>query len=177
VIIKAKQDIGGNGNMAMANSNQPENKVRIEYFGPRTGAVTYFGKRRKYRFGNNPTDRFQDVEPEDAEVFTRLAGFRIVRGPDPNYFAKETDFVPAPDGSVEQDPEPLDEPMEAPEAEPEAQYVETSPDLPGTVREIQAAVKDSDVDTLLAWLREEQAGNARVTAIKAIEGELENKLR
>lgn len=40
--------------------------VRMEFVGPQIGAITFFGKTREYRGGNNPIERFADVDPQDA---------------------------------------------------------------------------------------------------------------
>lgn len=40
--------------------------VRMEFVGPQVGAITFFGKAREYRGGNNPIERFADVDPQDA---------------------------------------------------------------------------------------------------------------
>ena len=40
--------------------------VRMEFVGPQVGAITFFGKAREYRGGNNPTERFADIDPQDA---------------------------------------------------------------------------------------------------------------
>ena len=56
------------------------------------------------------------------------------------------------------------------EGEPPA--LESQP-LPGTVKEIKAAVIGADLDTLLSWLREEQDNKKRKTAFEAIENALE----
>ena len=40
--------------------------VRMEFVGPQVGAITFFGKAREYRGGNNPIERFADIDPQDA---------------------------------------------------------------------------------------------------------------
>jgi hypothetical protein len=52
---------------------------RIEYYGPRQGAVTYSGKSGKqYRFGNSTINRFNDVDGQDVELFLSMEFFRKV---------------------------------------------------------------------------------------------------
>ena len=58
--------------------------VRVEYYGPRSGAVTYVGKSgRQYRFGNNTLERFADMPAGDAEMFVNMEFFRVVRRAQP----------------------------------------------------------------------------------------------
>ena len=187
VIMQAKQDLdgwlpGGNGNM---NTQIDPNakKVRMEYFGTRIGAVTYHGKRKKYRFGNNPIDRYEDVNPEDVETLLGQADFRTV-GKDSQSFQAPglVDFVPEPAGEVTPDVAPPAEELEEIEvpagegtvisSDGEPPALESQP-LPGTVKEIKAAVIGADLDTLLSWLQEEQENKKRKTAFEAIENALE----
>jgi hypothetical protein len=167
----------------------------MEYFGPRIGAVTYHGKRKHYRFGNNPIDRYDDVNPEDVEILLRQSGFRVVGEDSQSFQAPGFDFIPEPAGDVipedappaeelEEIEVPIPEPMGtvitsdaegegaviSSEGEPPA--LESQP-LPGTVKEIKSAVSGADLDTLLSWLREEQNGKKRKTAFEAIENALE----
>ena len=158
-------------------------KVRMEYFGTRIGAVTYHGKRRHYRFGNNPIDRYDDVNPEDVETLLRQADFRTV-GKDSQSFQAPglVDFVPEPAGEVTPDVAPPAEELEEIEvpagegtvisSDGEPPAPESLP-LPSTVKKIKAAVIGADLDTLLSWLREEQENKKRKTAFEAIENALE----
>jgi len=191
VIMQAKQDLdgwlpGGNGNMNT--QIDPNVKVRMEYFGPRVGAVTYHGKRKKYRFGNNPIDRYDDVNPEDVEILLKQTDFREVGKDSQSFQAPGFDFIPEPAGEVIPDAAPPAEELEeievpVPESyaygegvvvssEGEPPALESQP-LPGTVKEIKAAVLGVDLDTLLSWLREEQENKKRKTAFEAIENALE----
>ncbi len=54
--------------------------VRMEYIGDAWGAQTYIGKVSglTYRAGRDPSDRFHNVDPRDAEHFVELGTFRIV---------------------------------------------------------------------------------------------------
>ena len=53
--------------------------MRIEYFGPRVGGVTYQGKSgKRYIFGNNTTNRFNDVDSQDVPTFLAMEGFRVI---------------------------------------------------------------------------------------------------
>lgn len=195
VIIQAREEldgIGGNGNMANIDPNGE--MVRMEYFGPRIGAVSYNGKRIVYRFGNNAIDRFNDVNPEDVETLLRQPGFRVI-GQDAQKFQSpgvEIEFVPEPAGEIEMLPAPGGEseeifagvpvgedileddyvipPLEGEGIPPELDI----PALPGTVKDIKKAVIGADLDTLLTWLRDEQSGKNRKTAIEAIEDALED---
>ena len=199
VIMQAKQDLdgwlpGGNGNM---NTQIDPNakKVRMEYFGPRIGAVTYHGKRKNYRFGNNPIDRYDDVNPEDVEILLRQTDFREVGKDSQSFQAPGFDFIPEPAGEVVPEAAPPAEELEeieipVPEptgtftasdvegegavisSEGEPPALESQP-LPGTVKEIKDAVIGADLDTLLSWLREEQDNKKRKTAFEAIENALE----
>jgi hypothetical protein len=199
--MQAKQDLdgwlpGGNGNMNTQIDLNAE-KVRMEYFGPRVGAVTYHGKRKKYRFGNNPIDRYDDVNPEDVEKLSGQADFRVVGKDSQSYQAPGlVDFVPEPAGEVTTpDVAPPAEELEEIEvpvpdsvgaftasggeregavisSDGEPPAPESLP-LPGTVKEIKAAVIGADLDTLLSWLREEQGDKKRKTAFEAIENALE----
>ncbi len=203
VIMQAKQDLdgwlpGGNGNMNTQIDPNAE-KVRMEYFGPRVGAVTYHGKRKHYRFGNNPIDRYDDVNPEDVEILSGQADFRVVGKDSQSYQAPGlVDFVPEPAGEVVSDVAPPAEELEeieVPVPDPvgtvttsggeleewegavissdgEPPAPESLP-LPGTVKEIKDAVIGADLDTLLSWLREEQENKKRKTAFEAIENALE----
>ncbi len=179
-IIQAKQDLdglGGNGNMN-TQVDLDAKAVRMEYFGPRIGAVTYHGKRKHYRFGNNTMDRYDDVNPEDVEMFLGQPNFRVIgeytqadRAPDVDFIPEPAgDFVPEPAGKFI--PGEVDK-IELPdEGIPPALDIEP---LPGTVKEIKSAVMGADLDTLLAWLRDEQTGKNRKTALEAIEGALEGQ--
>lgn len=193
VIMQAKQDLDGQlpgGNRNMNTQIGSNVKVRMEYFGPRVGAVTYHGKRRHYRFGNNPIDRYDDVNPEDVEILLRQADFRVVGKDGQTYQTPEFDFVPEPAGAVVQEvvPEPAGDPIA--ESDVETEYWEDEADnieptregappaldiipSPNTVKEIKSAVRGADLDTLLAWLRKEHDGKNRKTAIEAIESALE----
>ena len=203
-IIQAKRDLdglGGNGNMN-AQIDPNAEMVRMEYFGPRIGAVTYHGKRRHYRFGNNAIDRYNDVNSEDVETLLSQPGFRMIGKDAQDYSSPGVDFVPEPAGEFVPEiapdvvpdavqevviPEPAGEStrLEGDYWEDETSLVE-SPDegappaldiepLPGTVKEIKSAVMGADLDTLLAWLREEQNEKKRKTALEAIEGALEDR--
>lgn len=189
IIMQAKQELdgrlpGGNGNMNTQIDTSAQ-KVRVEYFGTRVGAVTYHGKRKNYRFGNNPIDRYDDVNPEDVEILLRQADFRVVGKDGQTHQIPEFDFVPEPAGGVvreviPEEPELVDIPAPMVEVErsveifgdgvPPALDIEP---LPNTVKEIKAAVIGTDLDTLLSWLREEHDGKNRKTAIEVIESALE----
>ena len=189
IIMQAKQDLdgqlpGGKGNMNTQIDSSAK-KVRMEYFGTRIGAVTYHGKRKHYRFGNNPIDRYDDVNPEDVEILLGQADFRVVGEDGQSYRAPEFDFVPEPAGEVMPEVAPPVEELEEIEVDvplPSGETItsesgvppalDVSP-LPNTVKEIKSAVRGADLDTLLAWLREEHDGKNRKTAIEAIESALE----
>ncbi len=181
IIMQAKQDLGGSKNMNTQIDPNAE-KVRMEYFGPRVGAVTYHGKRKNYRFGNNPIDRYDDVNSEDVEILLRQVDFRVVGKDGQTYQTPEFDFVPEPAGEVVQEvvqeviPEPAGDLGEIDNIEPLKDGVPPVSDidpLPNTVKEIKAAVIGADLDTLLSWLREEQENKQRKTAFEAIENALE----
>ena len=193
-IVQAKREldgIGDNGNMNTQIDPDAE-MVRLEYYGPRVGAVTYHGKRKKYRFGNNAVDRFDDVNPEDVETLLGQPNFRIIDRDAHKHKSSGADFVPEPSGEVVQEvviPEPAGEVVTLESAsvwEDEGVYAgETLEDgdppaldiesLPGTVKEIKKAVMGADLDTLLAWLKEEQRDKQRKTALEAIENALEDR--
>jgi hypothetical protein len=206
VIIQAKNaldGLGGNGNMNT--QIDPNIKVRMEYFGPRIGAVSYHGKRRIYRFGNNAIDRYDEVNPEDVETLLGQPNFRVI-----GKYAQERQppgaaFIPEPAGEVVPEVAPPAEELEEieiPIPEPigktttladssvwEDEFLAGEnlpvPDgeppvleiqpLPGTVKEIKVAVIGADPDTLLSWLREEQENKGRKTALEVIEKALEEK--
>ena len=198
IIMQAKQELAGQlpgGNKNMNTQIDPNVKVRMEYFGTRIGAVTYHGKRRHYRFGNNPIDRYDDVNPEDVEILLRQADFRVV-GEDSQSFQApgfDINFIPEPAGEVVPEVAPPAEELEEIEVDiplpseeiiaDSERSVEVSGDgdppalyitpLPNTVKEIKSAVRGADLDTLLAWLREEHDRKNRKTAIEAIETALE----
>lgn len=184
-IIQAKREldgIGGNGNMANIDPNSE--MVRMEYFGPRVGAVSYHGKRKVYRFGNNTVDRFDDVNPEDVNMLLGQNGFRVIPRDAQKVKGPEAEFVPEPSG--ETIPAPVEEPEEIfvgfkeeedgfaipPLEEEGIPPVLEIPEMPGTVKELKSAVLGAGLDTLLAWLKEEQDGKARKTALEAIEDAL-----
>ena len=175
VIMQAKKEldgVGGNGNMNIQIDPGVET-VRMEYIGPRVGAVTFHGKRRKYRFGNNAIDRYDDVNPEDVEMFLGQPGFEIV-GRDAHKIQVSTDgYIPEPSGEVVQETvqEVVQEVVPEDGAPP---ALDISP-MPNTVKEIRAAVMGADLDTLLSWLREEQNGKGRKTALEAIDEALEDQ--
>ena len=74
-ILQAKQVFGG----APAIEIPEGETVRIEYFGPRSGAVTFFGKSgKRYQLGNNTINRYADVDPQDAPMFLGMEGFRAI---------------------------------------------------------------------------------------------------
>lgn len=197
VIIQAKNEIAGiGGNGDMSDIDPSAEIVRMEYFGPRVGAVTYFGRRKHYRFGNNAVDRYQDVNPEDVETLLRQPGFRIVGRDLGKYQPPEVDFVPEPSGDYV--PEPVNEfvPEFAPEGvevivdespeeipvmdddEWEKAISDESPELapmPSTAKEIKKEVMKVNMETLISWLKEEQSGKKRKTAIEAIEQALEER--
>lgn len=53
--------------------------MRIEYFGPKIGGVTYQGKSgKRYIFGNNTTNRYNDVDSQDVALFLNMEGFRVI---------------------------------------------------------------------------------------------------
>jgi hypothetical protein len=53
--------------------------MRIEYFGPKVGGVTYQGKSgKRYIFGNNTTNRYNDVDNQDVALFLNMEGFRAI---------------------------------------------------------------------------------------------------
>jgi len=53
--------------------------MRIEYFGPKIGGVTYQGKSgKRYIFGNNTTNRYNDVDNQDVALFLNMEGFRAI---------------------------------------------------------------------------------------------------
>jgi hypothetical protein len=192
--MQAKQDLdeglpGGKGNMN-TQIDPSAKKVRMEYFGKRIGAVTYHGKRKHYRFGNNPINRYDDVNPEDVEILLRQADFRVV-GEDSQSFQApgfDINFIPEPAGEVVPEVAPPAEELEEveiPIPEPTGTFIASDAEgdgvppaldtipLPNTVKEIKSAVRGADLDTLLAWLREEHDGKNRKTAIEAIESALE----
>ncbi len=191
VIMQAKQDL--DGQLPGGNRNMNAQKVRMEYFGPRVGAVTYHGKRKNYRFGNNPIDRYDDVNPEDVEILLRQVDFRVVGKDGQTYQTPEFDFVPEPAGEVIPEDAPPAEELEEIEVDvplPSGEIIADSErsvevfgdgvppalgitPLPNTVKEIKSAVRGADLDTLLAWLREEHDGKNRKTAVEAIESALE----
>ena len=176
IIMQAKQEldgVGGNGNMDIQIDPGVET-VRMEYFGPRVGAVTFHGKRRIYRFGNNAVDRYNDVNPEDVEMFLGQPGFEVV-GRDTHKIQVPADgYIPEPSGEVVQETvqEVTPESDLSGDGEPPALDIEP---MPNTVKEIKSAVMGADLDTLLSWLREEQNGKARKTALEAIDGALEDR--
>lgn len=55
-----------------------EGKVVLEYIGQNTGAIPYRVNRRTYRGGNNDTDKFVQVEPQDVEGLLNYQVFRKV---------------------------------------------------------------------------------------------------
>jgi glycosyltransferase involved in cell wall biosynthesis len=57
--------------------------IRMEFTGPQVGAVTFFGKnhRNQYRAGNNPTERYVDVQPDDVAHLEGTGQFRMVTRP------------------------------------------------------------------------------------------------
>lgn len=180
IIMQAKQEldgVGGNGNMNIQIDPGVET-VRMEYFGPRVGAVTFHGKRKKYRFGNNAVDRYNDVNPEDVEMFLGQPHFEVVDRDAHKIQVPADGYIPEPSGEVVQ--ETVQETIQevAPESdlsgdgEPPALDIEP---MPNTVKEIKSAVMGADLDTLLSWLREEQNGKARKTALEAIDGALEDR--
>lgn len=84
-ILAAKRAIGDlpaetAAPMTTAGAPSPAGTIRIEYYGPRTGAVTYTGKSGKsYRFGNTTLNRYGDVEAQDAALFLSMEYFREVK--------------------------------------------------------------------------------------------------
>lgn len=53
--------------------------VRMEYVGPHTGAVTYFGREsRQYRGGRNPNDQFEDVHPADVQKLEVTGHWKVI---------------------------------------------------------------------------------------------------
>ncbi len=183
VIMQAKQDL--DGQLPGGNRNMNTQKVRMEYFGPRVGAVTYHGKRKNYRFGNNPIDRYDDVNPEDVETLLRQVDFRVVGKDGQTYQTPEFDFVPEPAGEVIPGIAPPAEELEEIEVDvplPSGEIITSESGappafdiipLPNTVKEIKSGVRGADLDTLLAWLREEHDGKNRKTAVESIESALE----
>lgn len=61
----------------------PDGKVRMEFIGPAVGAVTYYGTHssRQYRGGNNPHDRYHDVDPQDVKHLESTGLWRVVFQP------------------------------------------------------------------------------------------------
>ena len=180
IIMQAKREInelGGSNNMNIQIDPGVET-VRMEYFGPRIGAVTFHGKRRKYRFGNNAVDRYDDVNPEDVEMFLGQPGFEIVDRDTHKIQVKADGYIPEPSGEVVQETvqevgqEVVPESDLSGDGEPPA--LDISP-MPNTVKEIRSAVMGADLDTLLSWFREEQNGKGRKTALEAIEEALEDQ--
>lgn len=105
--------------------------VRLEYIGKRSGAVTYYGTKKHYRFGNNPTDRYNDVDVEDVPKLLSIGDFRIVNKPKPGS-GQQSAYIPEP-AAPDPQPEPKPEPEpEAPpelesEPEPEPRRIEATP--------------------------------------------------
>jgi len=180
MIMQAKREIGelgGSNNMNIQIEPGVET-VRMEYSGPRVGAVTFHGRRRKYRFGNNAVDRYDDVNPEDVDMFLGQPHFGVVDRDAHKIQVSADGYIPEPSGEVV--PEAVQEVGQ--EVVPESDLsgdgdppeLDISP-MPNTVKEIRAAVIGADLDILLSWLREEQNGKGRKTALEAIEEALEDQ--
>ncbi len=180
MIMQAKREInelGGSNNMNIQIDPGVET-VRMEYFGPRVGAVTFHGKRRKYRFGNNAVDRYDDVNPEDVEMFLGQPHFEIVSRDAHKIQVTADGYIPEPSGEVVQETvqevgqEVVPESDLSGDGEPPVLDISL---MPNTVKEIRSAVMGADLDTLLSWLKEEQNGKGRKTALEAIDEALEEQ--
>lgn len=65
-------------------TNPDTGAVRMEFIGENSGAITFPGKRgsgRIYRGGNNITNKYADVHPEDVDVLEETGRWRRVRLP------------------------------------------------------------------------------------------------
>lgn len=93
--------------------------VRIEYYGVRTGGVTFVGKSgTRYIFGNNTTNRYNDVKREDVELFLGMEDYREIKR------AKPAEVQPAQPEIVKAPVEEVKpEPVKVVEAEPEVKAV------------------------------------------------------
>ena len=91
-IINAKRAIGQLP-PEQDTANLPD-LVRMEYYGPRAGGVTYTGPSgRRYVFGNSTTSRYNDVDKKDVSLFLGMEGFRVIQRSKPQPPEEKT---PAP---------------------------------------------------------------------------------
>lgn len=102
-ILDAKRAIGQAAPQSPELASMPDS-VRMEYYGPRAGAVTYVGKSgRRYSFGNSTTSRYNDVVKEDVALFLSMEFFRIIKKEEPKPIEAPMQAV---DPVTERSPEP-----------------------------------------------------------------------
>lgn len=70
--------------------------VRMEYTASNVGSYTYNGHAgRTYRGGNNDTDRFAIVHPNDVEILERTSFWKVSPAPKPIEEQKPIEATPA----------------------------------------------------------------------------------
>lgn len=74
--------------------------VRMEFIGPYTGAVTYFGRDgRQYRGGDNHSDKYADVHPVDVGKLENTGHWKVIKvepqKPEPIIIDPQLEIIPA----------------------------------------------------------------------------------
>lgn len=132
---------GGSGDALMAAKNalagmmtQPvqPGQIRLEYIGDNIGAISFFGKKREYRGGNNDIERYIDADEDDVARLLSTGRWRVALA-----------VASAPPVTETRTPEP-DTVIETATPEPVAVAVDVS--LPETV---EVTAEDEAINRLV----------------------------
>lgn len=102
--------------------------ARLRFIGPNRGAITYRGRAtgRSYLGGDNPHDKYADVDPKDVEFLISLGVWEVVQQPRP---ATPAVAMPAP--------APVQQPVQVPGERP---MLDLASDMPA---ELEAVVNQT----------------------------------